>query len=104
MLFPELKVGDVVAVERGRYGIDRATVTRVAPTMFDVGSATYYRKDGSQRGGNWHLSSRAYPLTDERIAAKLAKIDHAKRVEFAANALRSASPDLQAQVCALLGV
>jgi len=103
MLFAEIKVGDEVAI-CWRDSVYRATVTRVTATQFYAGGVAYRRDDGVERGAPVVLRHNAKPLGDPYVAKVLERNALHARLKAAAAALPGATPEVQAQVFALLGV
>lgn len=103
MLFDNLKVGDVVAID-GRVHLGKGSVTHVTATRFSVGSLTFRRVDGTMIGADKWNRVWAVPQNDPSVRDRLAALDRAARLRKAVVALQSAEPDVQAKVCELLGV
>ena len=103
MLFDDLKVGDVVAID-GRAHLDRGSVTHVTEKRFCVGSLTFRRVDGEMLGADKWRRVWAKPQDDPSVRDRLAALDRAARLRRAVVALQSAEPDVQTKVCELLGV
>lgn len=103
MLFDDLKVGDVVAID-GISNLYRGSVTHVTEKQFCVGSLTFRRVDGKMLGAEKWLRVWAKPQDHQSVRDRLAALDRAARLRRAVVALQSAEPDVQAKVCELLGV
>ena len=73
--FENVKVGDVVIVRAGLYGIKVAKIRKVTATMIHVGNERYRKKDGRLVGsGPWDLRHIFLPKEGE--------IEELKKQEF----------------------
>jgi len=105
MVFAELKVGDEVAVMASNSNyMRRVVVTNVTPTTFAAGGDTWHRKDGSLRGGSKWRFDMAFTLDNPLARERLSRQEYEAKRDRVLAALSTATPEVRAQVFALLGV